>query len=103
MLSSQARTLRPIAVGDNVTVSASRVDRASCDPQNVLAVVTEVTDNGLHRVGNAEGTLDRLSARNQVHPTEHQFIRLEDVPEQDELAPRTMATAASHSGGQGYE
>ncbi|KAJ1521398.1 hypothetical protein ONE63_003073 [Megalurothrips usitatus] len=91
-----------ISVGDNVTVSLPRLDRASCDPRNILAVVLEVAENGLYRVGNRDGTMNRLVARNQIALTKEKFIRVEEVPD-TEMPLRTLSTAASHSGGQGYQ
>lgn len=62
MIKTSNTKFPPLSVGDNVTVSVLRLDRATTDPRNILAVVLDVLDIGLYRVGNQDGILERAVA-----------------------------------------
>ncbi len=64
MLRTSKNKFPPAKVGDNVTVPVPDVDRGRGDPRNVLCVVLEVTTDGFYRVGNGDGVLETLLARN---------------------------------------
>jgi hypothetical protein len=101
MLRTTARKFPEINVGDNVVVPIAEVDRARGDPRNFAAVVLEVTEDGLYKVGNEKGVYAPLLSRNQLEVVKAKLLSPEDVPA-GELSVRAMATASSLSGGQGY-
>ena len=55
-----------INVGDTVHIPIPSLNRARGDPRIVIAVLLEVTEDGLYRIGNPRDVLDRLCARNQM-------------------------------------
>ncbi|KAK3919738.1 SCAN domain-containing protein 3 [Frankliniella fusca] len=78
------------SVGDTVAVPTADPDRARGDSRNVMAVVTEVLDNGLYRVGNEHGLLGRALSRNQFTVSKHRFLDVENVQRDKELGYRTF-------------
>jgi len=102
MLRMSRSKFLPATVGDNVTIPVPDVDRGRGDPRNILCVVLEVTDEQLYRVGNKEGVLETLLSRNMFSVTRERFLVVEDVPREQSLKLRRMATLQSATGGQGY-
>lgn len=108
-LQKQAQTMQkisdakfpPASVGDTVTVSVPKVDRGRGDPRNVVAVVLEATEDGFYKLGNKDGVLASMYARNQFDVVKEKFVSTEVVPE-TEHAFRTAATKGSILGGQGF-
>lgn len=63
MLKRSAKTNAPINVGDNVIVQIPNVDKAKSDLPNVIGVVLEVNEHGLHRIGTNNGILSQMYTR----------------------------------------
>ncbi|KAK3922746.1 SCAN domain-containing protein 3 [Frankliniella fusca] len=101
MLKTSRQRFPPAAVGDTVIIPVPDVDRGRGDPRNVICVVVEVTEDNLYRLGNKQGRLNTLLARSMFTVRKEKFISVEDVPD-TYMALRSMATAQSLSGGQGY-
>ncbi|KAG8173715.1 hypothetical protein JTE90_023691 [Oedothorax gibbosus] len=91
-LSSDA-THPPVEVGANVLVPIPEVDRAKADFRNLLGVVVEKQDD-LHRIGTAEGILNKLYCRSEFDTTA-KFVTLEDVPIEKAVSLRTAARKAA--------
>ena len=89
-------------VGDTVLLAIPDVDRGRCEFANITALVLEVLDGGLYKLGCRSGVLDSLYSRNQFAPTLETFIRPEDVPMDKTLSLQTAAGAESMGGGQGF-
>lgn len=53
----------PLGVGDNVLVQIPSLDRAKSDLPNVIGVVMEVNEHGLHRIGTKNGILNQTYTR----------------------------------------
>ncbi|KAK3919734.1 27-O-demethylrifamycin SV methyltransferase [Frankliniella fusca] len=87
------------SIGDTVAVPTADPDRARGDSRNVMAVVTEVLDNGLYRVGNEHGVLGRALSRNQFTVSKHRFLDVKNVQRDKELTTRSIATTSSITGG----
>lgn len=80
MLALSNVRLTPVLVGSNVLVKVPDVDRGRVAARSVLAVVTEVTSDGLYRLGTKNGALERLYARNEFIIADSNFITAQDVP-----------------------
>uniref|UniRef100_A0A914QVF1 Uncharacterized protein n=1 Tax=Panagrolaimus davidi TaxID=227884 RepID=A0A914QVF1_9BILA len=63
MVEMSAKRFKPLEIGENVRVAVAEVDRAKCDPRNVLGIVLE-KQNDLYRVGTKHRRFSRLFARN---------------------------------------
>uniref|UniRef100_A0A914PU04 Uncharacterized protein n=1 Tax=Panagrolaimus davidi TaxID=227884 RepID=A0A914PU04_9BILA len=92
---------KPLEIGENVRVAIAEVDRAKCDPRNVLGIVLD-KQNDLYRVGTKHGRFSRLFARNQIEPVAEKFMDESEVPDTEISSIRTAAAADSVVGGQGH-
>ncbi|KAK3927020.1 KRAB-A domain-containing protein 2 [Frankliniella fusca] len=101
MLAMSSKKLRAAEIGDSVTVPVPEFDRGKADPRTVLCVVVERADD-LYKLGNENGTIDRLYSRNQFNLLPERLLKLEDVCS-TEKPLRSLVTAASLLGGQGFE
>ncbi|XP_043468333.1 SCAN domain-containing protein 3-like [Leptopilina heterotoma] len=64
----------------NETLAPVPVPRGRVAARSVLAVVEDITSDGLHRLGTKNGTLERRYVRNEFTPADSNFITVEDVP-----------------------
>ena len=69
MLDRSARRFAPAIIGDNVRVYLSEVDRGRCEFPNVLAVVTEVTTEGMFKLATKEGFLTATTVLISLSPS----------------------------------
>ena len=102
MLVRSARRYAPALVGDNVRVYLSEVDRGRCEFSNVLAVVTEVTPEGMFKLATKEGYLNSHYSRNQFEPLPTRHILMSEVDSSKSRPLRTAANEQSQGGGQGF-
>uniref|UniRef100_A0AC35EZY3 Integrase catalytic domain-containing protein n=1 Tax=Panagrolaimus sp. PS1159 TaxID=55785 RepID=A0AC35EZY3_9BILA len=101
MIANSHRRTEQIEVGQNVRIAIAEVDRAKCDPRNVLGIVTGKR-NDLFEIGTKQGKFKRLFARSQIEPLKEPFMTSDDVPDAEISSVRTAAAAASVVGGQGH-
>jgi len=102
MLARSARRFAPAVVGDNVRVYLSEVDRGRCEFPNVLALVTEVTPEGMFKLATKEGYLNSHYSRNQFEPLPSKHLLLSEVDTSKSRPLRTAAHDQSQGGGQGF-
>ena len=102
MLDRSARRFAPAIIGDNVRVYLSEVDRGRCEFPNVLAVVTEVTTEGMFKLATKVGFLNCHYSRNQFEPLPTKHLLLSEVDTSQSRALRTAANSQSQGGGQGF-
>lgn len=70
-LEKQARRMKlvsdalhpPVEKGDNIIIPIPDVDRAKADLRNIIGVVLEKNQEGLHKIGTKHGILDKLYCR----------------------------------------
>lgn len=86
-----------VEIGTNVLVRVPEVDRGRAAPRNVMCVVMSINPSGLYQLGNKEGTLDRLYARNEFTLSETNFINICDVPSTSSLTLRSASMLSSGS------
>ena len=91
----------PINVGSSVRIPIDPVDRPKLGHHNLLAVVTEVTSEGLYKIGTKNGYFSQCFARNQLEPCENNFVAVADVPGK-EITFRSAVGAESMTGTQGF-
>ncbi|XP_045455629.1 uncharacterized protein LOC123665361 [Melitaea cinxia] len=90
-----------VEIGTNVLVGVPEVDRGRAAPRNVMCVVMSINPLGLYQLGNKEGKLDRLYARNEFTLSETNFINICDVPSTSSLTLRS-ASMLSFGSKQGF-
>ena len=78
------------------------VDRGRYEFPNVHAVVLEVEDGGLYRLGTRNGELKGYYSRNQFEPLPAPLMSQNDVPKNSSIPLRTAANEQSQGGGQGF-
>lgn len=67
-------------VGQSVTVKVPNTIRAKTDPKSVMAIVTDVRDDGLCELGTKHGKLSALYETNQFTVCKENFLKLEEIP-----------------------
>ncbi|XP_043464212.1 uncharacterized protein LOC122503410 [Leptopilina heterotoma] len=98
---SSDKSHRPVEVGDNVTIPIPDVDKAKSDFRNVIGVVLEKKDE-LHRIGTRQGIINRLYCRSEFDKCKASFIDEQDVPQDETISLRSIATQESNTNGQGF-
>ncbi|XP_028128149.2 uncharacterized protein LOC114324478 [Diabrotica virgifera virgifera] len=88
-------------LGNTVRIRVPDVDRARSDQRNLLAIVTEITEKKLYKLGPKYGILNQLYSRNQFTVCKEKFISIEEIPD-TEISLRECARKSSNCGGQGY-
>ncbi|XP_028147627.2 uncharacterized protein LOC114341037 [Diabrotica virgifera virgifera] len=88
-------------LGNTVRIRVPDVDRARSDQRNLLAIVTEITEKKLYKLGTKYGILNQLYSRNQFTVCKEKFISIEEIPD-TEISLRECARKSSNCGGQGY-
>ena len=102
MLELSRRRFGEAKVGDTVLLAIPDLDRGRCEFPNLTAIVVEVHDGGLYKLGCKTGILDSFYTRNQFSPTQESFLTLEDVNLDKVIPLRTAASEESMGGGQGF-
>jgi transposase InsO family protein len=92
--------MKDLDVGDNVLIPVSEFDRGRGDPANLIGVVLEKGDRGF-KLGTKVGILSGLFARNQIEMTKFNKLKIDMVPEEDDLSIRTAVRLLSVGKGQG--
>ncbi|EDV19080.1 uncharacterized protein TRIADDRAFT_62470 [Trichoplax adhaerens] len=101
MLRNSAKRFKPIAVGKTVMVPVPEVDRGRTDFRNITAVVMEVDEHAMYKLGTTSGILKQRYTRTQFMSCPAQFLQAEDVPN-NEVSLREVANANSLGSGQGF-
>ncbi|XP_071103366.1 uncharacterized protein [Haliotis cracherodii] len=65
MVKRSKRVFGPVSVGDNVTVPIPHVERGRGDPNNIIGVVIECSDNDMFTIAVKGGVLNGKYSRNQ--------------------------------------
>jgi hypothetical protein len=63
-----------------VRIAIDPVDRPKLGHHNLLAVITDVNEEGQYKMGTKTGTLPQRFSRNQFEPCSSQHLSLDDVP-----------------------
>lgn len=100
MLKRSNATFQPIETGKTVRVPIPEVDRAKTDSKNMIGIVLEA-NNGMYTVGTKCGVLKQKYSRNQLFPTESNFLNILEVPKEI-VSLRKAANLESLTGGQGF-
>jgi hypothetical protein len=72
-----------VEVGQSVRIAIDPVDRPKLGHQNLLAVVMNVNEEGMYKMGTSNGILPQRFIRNQFEPCSSEFLKLDDVPARD--------------------
>ena len=102
MLVKSARRYKQASVGDSVMVHLPEVDRGRCEFPNVHAVVVEVNEAGMYKLGTKQGLLKGVYSRNQFEPLPEPLLLVTDVDKETEIALRSAANKQAQGGGQGF-
>ena len=102
MLAKSARRYEQAKVGDSVMVHLPEVDRGRCEFPNVHAVVIEINEAGMYKLGTPMGILIGVYSRNQFEPLPEPLLSINDVNSDSEIPLRTAANKQSQGGGQGF-
>jgi Fe-S-cluster formation regulator IscX/YfhJ len=78
------------------------VDRGRCEFPNVHAVVLEVNEAGMYKLGTKQGLIKGVYSRNQFDPLPERLLLVSDVNQETEVALRSAANKQSQGGGQGF-
>ena len=95
MLKNSARRYSPANIGDSVRVYLSEVDRGRCEFPNILAIVIDITPEGMFKLGTKEGILKSHYARNQFEVLPNKHLSIEQVDQSQERPLRTVANEQS--------
>ena len=103
MVSRSNQILRPINVGDNVTVPVPSVDRGRGDPRNILCVVTSFDpETEQYKLGTRSGLLTATYSRNQFMASSFHGLSESDIDLNVEISVREAARLQSIGNGQGF-
>ncbi|CAG2199865.1 unnamed protein product [Mytilus edulis] len=103
MVARSNQILRPVQVGDNVTVPIPSVDRGRGDPRNLLCIVLEHDQtNDQFKLGSKDGILNGSYSRNQFTFSPIHSLALQDANTLVELSVREAARQQSIGDGQGF-
>ena len=102
MLTKSARRYKQAKVGDSVMVHLPELDRGRCEFPNVHAVVLEINEAGLYKLGTRNGLLNGLYSRNQFEPLPIPLLSTSEVNTGENIPLRTVANIQSQGAGQGF-
>ncbi|XP_049829053.1 phosphatidylethanolamine-binding protein 1-like [Schistocerca gregaria] len=100
MKPSSDKSHPPADVGDNVTIPIPDVDKGRGDLQNIIGVILQKTDEGLHKVGTKYGILQKHYCRTDFNVCIQKDVG--DIKQDMEISLRTAATKHSVGSGQGF-
>ena len=72
-------------------VHLPEVDRGRCEFPNVHAVVLEINEAGMYRLGTTQGVLLGVYSRNQFEPLPEPLLAINQVNKDTEIPLRTAA------------
>ena len=102
MLCESNKRYAPLEVGTNVLIRVPDVDRGRLTPRNVLAIVSEINNDGLYKLSTENGPLDRLFSRNELLQADSQFMSQSNNNNIKKIPLRTAANMSSKGSGQGF-
>ena len=102
MVEKSVMRFKAANVGDTVMVPIPDVDRGRAEFRNLKAVVIDVKENGLYKLGTTDGLLKQLYSRSQFMPCVNKFLNINDVPKEKEVCLRETARYQSLGDGQGF-
>ena len=102
MLAKSARRYKQAKIGDSVMVHLPELDRGRCEFPNVHAVVLEINEAGMYKLGTTQGVLLGVYSRNQFEPLPEPLLAINQVNKDTEIPLRTAANKQSQGGGQGF-
>lgn len=103
MKTRSSQRLGTAEVGTTVMVPIPYVDRGRAEFPNIKAVVLEVNNYGLYKLGTKHGVLHPMYARNQFTVCAEKFLSIEEVPREKTVSLRQVAKADSMGTGQGFK
>lgn len=102
MLCESNKRYAPLEIGTNVLIRVPDVDRGRLTPRNVLAIVSEINNDGLYKLSTENGPLDRLFSRNELLQADSQFMSQSNDTNIKKIPLRTAANMSSKGSGQGF-
>ena len=102
MLAKSARRYKQAIIEDSVMVHLPDVDRERCAFPNVHAVVLDIKEAGMYKLGTTQGVLLGVYSRNQFEPLPEPLLSINHVNKDTEIPLRTAANKQSQGGGQGF-
>ena len=103
MVSRSNQILRPIDIGDNVTIPIPSVDRGRGDPRNILCLVTHFSSNTeQYKLVTRHGLLNSTFSRNYFMPFTFHGLSEADVDSNTEISVREEAHLQSIGDGQWF-
>jgi len=73
MKATSSKMFQKPAVGQNVRIKLTDIDRAKINPRSLIAVVTDIKDEEFYELGTKLGKLKALYTRNQFTLCEVNF------------------------------
>lgn len=92
----------PANVGSTVVIPVPQVDGDRVNAGSVLAVVLDVTEDGLYRLGTQGGVISQLYRRSQFSTCPVDLLDAKTVPRENKISLCSAATAQSVAHGQGF-
>ncbi|KAK9674972.1 hypothetical protein QE152_g40738 [Popillia japonica] len=74
MLCESNNRYAPLEIGTRLLIRVPDVDRGRLIPRNVLAIVSQINNDGLYKLSTDNGPLDRLFSRNELLQADLQFM-----------------------------
>lgn len=100
MLSSAAKKLPPLKIGDCVLLTVGKIDRGPSDMQNLICVIVDHR-NGVFQRGSSAGKIKGWYNRVDIIAADNQFLNIESVPDKY-ISVREAESKVSLRDGQGY-
>ena len=100
MVARSTRSLRGLAIGDNIAVPVSQFDKSKGDPPNLIGVVQKRDPDG-YTIGTRADIIRDTLARNQIEFVKFSGLKGENVPA-EHYTVRELVRKQSICGGQGY-
>ena len=96
MVSRSNQILRPIDIGDNVTIPIPSVDKGRGDPRNIYYLVTHFSsDTEQYKLGTRHGLLNSTFSRNQFMPSIFHGLSEAEVDSNTEISVHEAARLQS--------
>ncbi|XP_023225134.1 uncharacterized protein LOC111626083 [Centruroides sculpturatus] len=90
-----------IEISDNIIIPIPDIDRVKADLRNIIGVILQKDEQGLHKFGTKYGILDKLYCKSEFDTSKEKFLILKGMPETN-VSLRTAAKRAALRTGQGF-
>jgi len=79
MRATSSKKFQKPALGQNVRIKKSDIDRAKMDPRTIIAVIIDIKDEEVYELATKLGKLKASYTRNQFTLCKENFLSIEEV------------------------